>query len=395
MLVFSETLWPSGGGAELATHLLTRSLVGHGYKVTMVTGQPSRPSRDGIRVLTSDTLKASSKTELWAKILWRRAHFEDLMRDHDVVYVPRLCFPLAPVAKKLGKKLVIHLHDYAPISYTAAVPAPYEQSIDYLKKVKAFNLWLEKRKGRRAQALAVFGDLHTRLTRYWLGYADHLICVSDKQLRIISALAPELRGLLTRVYNPLPDMPRRAEQSRGKPLFLYVGGDSYHKGYHVFLRAANQLLNQGTDVKFLVTGFPRSFRDSPLGCHYDGLDGAFGMLGRLPYDRLLEKYSGVRGLILPSIWEEPLSYAVAESMAAGTIPIASDVGGNRELVKGSVAEQYLFDPFQPDSLAQIIRDVLSLSEGELLNISENLRQCISETMREEETTERFVRFFEN
>jgi glycosyltransferase involved in cell wall biosynthesis len=144
-----------------------------------------------------------------------------------------------------------------------------------------------------------------------------------------------------------------------------------------------------------MTGFPDRLRDGSFGPAYDRLCPAFEVLGRLPYDQLLGKYSGVRGLILPSIWEEPLSYAVAESMAAGTIPIASDVGGNREIVKGSVAEQYLFNPFESGSLAQMIRAILSLSEGELLSIGENLRQCILETMREEETTERFVRFFEN
>jgi glycosyltransferase involved in cell wall biosynthesis len=124
-------------------------------------------------------------------------------------------------------------------------------------------------------------------------------------------------------------------------------------------------------------------------------DGAFETLGRLPYSQLLEKYFSVRGLIFPSICEEPLSYAVAESMAVGTIPVASKVGGNSELIGGSAAERYLFDPFRSDSLARNIETILSLSEGELLSIGENLRSSISNTLRAEETTERFVRFFEN
>jgi len=340
-------------------------------------------------------LRANSKTELWIKILSHEATFENVIRDHEVVYIPRFSYPIAPVAKRLGKKVLVHLHDYLPISYTATVPAPYEHTSDYLGRVKAFNLWLERKKGRSAQSLAVFGNLHTRLARYWLGYADHLICVSDRQMQIISALAPELGGLLSRVYNPLPDMPKGQDRSRGEPLFLYVGGGAYHKGFQVFIKAANQLLSQGVNVKFLMTGSTNHRFDSLFSYARYRFDGAFEALGRLPHSQVLEKYFTVRGLISPSIWEEPLSYAVAESMAAGTIPVASNVGGNSELVRGSAAEPYLFDSFRSDSLARNIETILSLSEGELINIGENLRSSILTTLRAEETTERFVRFFEN
>jgi glycosyltransferase involved in cell wall biosynthesis len=123
-------------------------------------------------------------------------------------------------------------------------------------------------------------------------------------------------------------------------------------------------------------------------------DGAFEALGRLPYSQVLEKYFIVRGLIFPSICEEPLSYAIVESMLAGTIPIASRVGGNGELIGGSAAERYLFEPFRIDSLTDNVKAVLSLSEGELRRIGEDLKLSISNTLRAEETTEKFARFFE-
>ena len=43
------------------------------------------------------------------------------MREHDVVYIPRYCYSLVPFAKRLGKKVFVHLHDYQPISYNATV----------------------------------------------------------------------------------------------------------------------------------------------------------------------------------------------------------------------------------------------------------------------------------
>ncbi|MEM1510718.1 MAG: glycosyltransferase [Thermofilaceae archaeon] len=41
--------------------------------------------------------------------------------DSDVVYIPRCCYPLIPVAKRLGRRVVVHLHDYQPVSYSFIV----------------------------------------------------------------------------------------------------------------------------------------------------------------------------------------------------------------------------------------------------------------------------------
>lgn len=394
MLVFAEVLWPNGGGAELATNLFVNSLVGRGYDVTVITGQHMVRSQDGARTLTSGALVAKSKTELWINILSRSADFENVIRDHEVVYIPRLCYPIAPVAKKLGKRVFIHLHDYLPISYTAAVPAPFEQTAEYARSVQGFNLWLEGRRGRAAQSLAVFGRLYTSSARRWLSYADRLICVSDRQAQIMALSAPELKSLLTRVYNPLPEMPKIPRRPRREPLFLYVGGDSFHKGFHIFMKVADQLLSQGVSVRFLITGDANRRDQNLLSNELSKFTGAFETPGRMPYGSLLEQYFRVRGLVFPSIWEEPLSYAIAESMSAGTIPIASRVGGNSELIGGSAAARYLFEPFGLDSLIDNVKEVLSLSEDELLSIGENLKLSISNTLRAEETTEKFVRFFE-
>jgi len=395
VVVFSETLWPDGGGAELATYLFVKHLVSQGYGVTVVSGRQMPAFCDGTKVVSDGALRAGSKTELWAKILSREDRLKGFIRDSDVVYIPRLCYPLAPVARKLGKKVLVHLHDYTPVSYSAAVPSPYERTADYPHRVKAFSIWLEGRRGRKAQSLAVFGDVHTRMARFWLAEADHIICVSNRQAQIISETAPELSHLLTRIYNPLPVRPGPLNGARRGPLFLYVGGTSYHKGYHVFIKVANQLLDRGTGVRFLLTRDTGYANDRMLSQAMRTSGAAFEVLGRVPYGELLGTYSKVRGLIFPSVWEEPLSYAVAECMAAGTIPIASNVGGNGELVKGSSAERFLFEPFDSYSLSGNIEAILSMSDDELRGIGENLTGCIHRTLSAEETTGRFVRLFGN
>ena len=36
-------------------------------------------------------------------------------------------FSIIPYAKSIGKRAIVHLHGYAPISYTAVILAPYEE----------------------------------------------------------------------------------------------------------------------------------------------------------------------------------------------------------------------------------------------------------------------------
>ena len=47
-----------------------------------------------------------------------------MLYESDVVYIPRLAFPVIPYAKALGKTVIVHLHDYIPVSYSAAILAP-------------------------------------------------------------------------------------------------------------------------------------------------------------------------------------------------------------------------------------------------------------------------------
>jgi hypothetical protein len=47
--------------------------------------------------------------------------FRKLVKWADIVYIPRYAYPLIPVAKALGKRVVVHLHDYQPILYTAVI----------------------------------------------------------------------------------------------------------------------------------------------------------------------------------------------------------------------------------------------------------------------------------
>ena len=74
------------------------------------------------------------------------------------------------------------------------------------------------------------------------------------------------------------------------------------------------------------------------------------------YKDILKIMKGMRLIILPSI-DEGASNAIMEAMALGKPLIASDSGGNRELVKNGQSG-YLVPPKNPTRLAEAIIDVI-------------------------------------
>jgi hypothetical protein len=104
------------------------------------TKNPSRLS--GVKYIYESLLSKREKPILWLNTLRliRSQGFQKLLRESDVVYIPSFAFLIIPYAKKLGKKVVVHLHGYIPISYTATVLAPYEE---YKHRITLDNIKLE------------------------------------------------------------------------------------------------------------------------------------------------------------------------------------------------------------------------------------------------------------
>lgn len=391
ILVVTEQCWPEGGGGTLATHLIANILARHGSKVTIFTGidQPSRIDR--VEYLSTPYLKPRNKLELWLNLvsLAQTPSFLNKLREADILYVPRYCYPVIPLAKRLGKKVIVHLHDYQPIAYSAAILCQNGRRSGLLKMVKdnvQYEL-MEHRSASKAIASTLFAPFNS-LVSHWLKEVDEIVCVSKKQAEIISG---RLKVDVKVIYNPLPSRSIVTKEIDA-PLFLYTGGTSYLKGIHVLLKASRKLLEDNRSTRFIVTKglrniWKRMFAGSLA------LASAYQILGWIEYEELTRLHASVRALIFPSIWEEPLPYAVSESMLHGTIPIASSVGGVSEIVQGSFAEKMLFQPGNADELLDKMNYALSLSKEQLADISLSLRESLLTRFNQVVIEEKLLRIF--
>jgi glycosyltransferase involved in cell wall biosynthesis len=376
ILVVSEKYWPYGG-AELATHLILRLLRDEGFTITVAIGMKRIDRLDDVRYVYFPVLDAPSKVHLWSRLLYPPQSLKKLIEFSEVVYIPRISYPIIPLAKRYGKKVIVHLHNYQPINFESVNLYPYEANSEYnlIKDLKNSLMleMLEYGDLKRALASSVLTPINM-LCRFWLAEADAIVCVSRKQGSIISRKLPELASKIRVIYNPPPEVPLVEKKLSDPPSMLYMGGEMYTKGFHTFLRASMKLLHIEGDVKFMVTGNIGDKWKKLFDILNRRISNSYKVLGYVLRESLLRLHSESYALLFPSIGEEPLPYAVLESMLAGTIPITSRVGGVPEIVQGTYAERMLFKPGSVDELVDRMKTVLSLSHEELIDIGASLRE---------------------
>jgi glycosyltransferase involved in cell wall biosynthesis len=383
VLIVQELWWPKGGGGILATHLITKVLVRRGFKVRIVTGVEEHEVINNVVFIHEPRFRASNKLELWlnAYMVSREGWFRKLVEWADVVYVPRYAYSVIPSVKELGRRVIVHLHDYQPISYTSVIFHGDNFKSDF---TRTFHYELHQHGLMRALITSPLTPIN-KLAREWVSRADAVVCVSNRQCEIMRERMPEIRDKSVVIYNPLPDVSPVRKELGDKKVLLYLGGPSFVKGFHLVLRVANELLRKHRDLRILMTKVEG----------YRSLPSNFMALRELPYRDVVKLHSRAYALLFPSIWEEPLPYVVLESMLMGTIPIAARVGGVPEVVVGSPAEDYLFTPGDADEFMDKMEAVLTQSRDYLLDVSAKLREHVLKLFNTEYVENRIVSLFES
>jgi glycosyltransferase involved in cell wall biosynthesis len=383
VLIVQEFWWPKGGGGILAAHLITKVLVKRGFEVRVVTGVEGHEIIDNVVFIHEPRLRVSNKLELWfnAYMVSREGWFRKLVEWADVVYIPRYTYPVIPRVKELGRRVIVHLHDYQPISYTSVIFHGDNFKSDF---TRTFYYELHQHGLVRALVASPLTPIN-KLAREWVSRADAVVCVSNRQCEIMRERMPEIRDKSVVIYNPLPDVSPVRKELGDEKVLLYLGGPSFVKGFHLVLRVANELLRRHRDLRILMTKV-EGYRSLPSNCM---------ALRELPYRDVVKLHSRAYALLFPSIWEEPLPYVVLESMLMGTIPIAARVGGVPEVVVGSPAEDYLFTPGDADEFMDKIETILSQSRDYLLDVGAKLRGHVLKLFSTEYVENRIVGLFES
>ena len=168
----------------------------------------------------------------------------------------------------------------------------------------------------------------------------------------------------------------------------YFGGLSPLKGYHVVLRAWTRMSRKNRDRKLLMTKMGR----------LAGSDVLRRMnvftYRRLGLSELEELWSRIGVVVFPSVWQEPLPYAVIETLLHGRLLIASCVGGVPEIVDNAPGVK-LIPPNDVNSLADALDWVLSMDPRDAVELGLKNREHILRRFDNERSVRELIKVFKS
>jgi len=381
VLVVAPTYWPEGSGGTLATHLIVEHLSQAGrFDLTVLTGTRNPEIVPGVRFIVDPFVRIVEKRFSIPRLVEKR--YSRLMENYDIVYAV-YAYTFIPVAKKLGKRFIVHLHDYRPVSPSSVILANRAENPTLSKlALDSFKVkWLEG-KALKSLFLNIGEVLRTPLIAKWVSEADFVIAVSRRHAELLARALPPLRNKLVVVYNPPPPIPRIKREPGETPVFLYVGSESYLKGFYVLIEAIEMALREGVRAKFIFAGKYSSRARRVMSRINKVYGNVIHLTGRIPHTELLNLYKQAWALLFPSISEEPLPYAVMEAVLTQTIPIASKVGGVPEIIISDKLKEFIFEPGSSKMLYDRIAFILSIDRKEVLNYMSYLNENSVYILRE-------------
>lgn len=230
-------------------------------------------------------------------------------------------------------------------------------------------------------ARSLFGDLessekyllffHPILQLMQQNYVKHIskfIAVSEITRKFTLEhlnVAPEkvnlvYNGVDVNVFHP----PSKEESAKkySSPTIVYVGRMVTKKGIHVLIKAMPNVLRRFPQARFLFVGggnlslYKHLIRT--MGIHETN----FSFVGHVGYFERTKILREATVFVNPSFFEN-CSLSILEAMSSGAAVVASDVGGNPEIIK-SGKNGILLPPLDSDGLAN---SILSLLDDEHFN----------------------------
>ena len=209
------------------------------------------------------------------------------------------------------------------------------------RRLRAYLLW----------GAAIFGTKLVVVSMQMKDYIEGLCKFPQGAIGVIS------NGVNLNAFSGSRTMSIRAELGFGAEdiILISVGRLVEIKGYDILIKAFS-LLNSGQrPVRLLIVG------DGPERGKYETMISKMGIEERV---MLLGQRNDVPELLkssdcfVLSSRSEGLSCSIIEAMAAGLPIVATDVGGNAELIKDGISG-YLVPPDDPVSLANGLRELIS------------------------------------
>jgi colanic acid/amylovoran biosynthesis glycosyltransferase len=168
---------------------------------------------------------------------------------------------------------------------------------------------------------------------------------------------------------------RPARNIPGETLkILSIGRPHWKKSYHLALDALSDLLKEGFDFHYTITGGVNE--ELIFQIHDLNLQRHVTIFENIPINEVKNQIHSHHLLLLPSV-EEGIANVVLESMALGTLVLSSDCGGMKEAIEHG-RNGFIFENRNREDLKNQLLSISKMREQHVLDILSDARNKIEE-----------------
>jgi len=379
LVLVTRRFWPLMGGAERLMANLGAELSRRNWTATILTARwaPAWPARITFRGATVIRL-AHPQRRIWGSLRyllalrrWLRSH----RGTYDLVCVSMLKQDAWAVLGSVDRTVPVVLR---------AEGGGLVGDCQWQATARGGRL-IRRRCRQAAAVVAPSQEIRRELLS--AGYADGRVRQLANGVPIPEPRTPDEQAaarLALADANPILYVPP------GVPLAVYAGRLHAAKGGHVLLAAWTRVLGRHPDARRLVAGAGPEQAALENQIHLLGLSERVALAG--VFDHVEELLAAADAFILPS-YEEGMSLALLEAMAAGLPVVATDIPGNRALVEPG-RHGLLVPPAEPEPLAEAVGRLLE-DRARAAGLGAAARRRVASEFSLDRMVERHIELFES
>ena len=334
------------GGEDAVATAEARLLAGAGHEVLRYRAWNARSD------LKAGAQLAVSSWNPWAVRAVRR-----LVNEHrpEITHVHNTWFALSPsIFRELhgnGARVLMTLHNYRTVCSNALLFRSGRPCEDCVGSHPWHGVRHRCYRGSVVASAAAAANIALQQARgTWVRDVDAFLALNEfSRRRLVAGGIPDEKIILK--PNFVDDPGQRANLPSESEQVLFVGRVSTEKGILELLDAWRRAAPRG--LRLLVIG------DGPLMSEARArLDGSIRLLGRLEKGEVRKLMLSSRALVLPSRWYEVQPMVLLEALAAGLPVLASNLGGNPEVL-GALGAEWLVAPKRVQDWSRAISGLAS------------------------------------
>jgi glycosyltransferase involved in cell wall biosynthesis len=393
------------GGGEISNYILIKNLANMNHRVTVLTRKldyfTPLKQEDNVevrRIIPNPFPATGYPLEPYSLLLAKTIISDLKTKNVDLIHV--LDFRTTPgaiiAAKILRKPILVTMRNYWPICPRLTMFIPDNGECDECTPssiIKCLGSW----------KTGLHHYIFMILRRLFLKKANKIICVSKFVRNILFKTLKINKTKLVTLYN-IPeyhssritsksqtDLRQEYGFSREDFIVGYVGRITFEKGIEYLIKAFVDIVKVTDQIKLVIAGDGNKKTELQELVEELKLNKYVTFTGFISHGDIPSFYDLCDTIVMPSIWDEPLSRVLLETLHFGKPVIATKTGGTSEIINDG-QNGLLVEPKNSEQITDMIL-LLYKNPNVRQGIQENAKSHSNKNLNSKTLTKKFVKMY--